>query len=412
MADGQENTLIETAFGVYIHWPYCASKCPYCDFNSHVVEDRPEADWLAALLIEIRGLSQHYGRRPVSSIFFGGGTPSLMSAGSTAAVIDALQAQLTLANDCEITLEANPSSTEAAKLADFRAAGINRLSLGVQSFDDQALQFLGRRHDAETARRAVADARRVFDNMSFDLMYARLGQSWQAWRQELDLALTLAPDHISLYQLTIEAGTPFALRAAQGEALTLDDSAAAEMFQNTRQYLAAAGLPAYEVSNHARAGAQARHNLTYWRYQPYAGLGPGAHGRLPWPDPCGREGRLATQKPRHPRRWMDAVQEDPAADGLGLTPQERFEEALLMGLRLTEGVDLERLAGLGDAPWQTWIVPSRLTTLEAEKLLRREGTRLQVTEAGFLTLNAIIRYLLAAAPATRATSPAAVEGQA
>lgn len=381
-------------FGVYVHWPYCASKCPYCDFNSHVVEVRPEADWATALLMEIRGLAQLYGQRPVSSVFFGGGTPSLMSPETTAKVVDALAAQLTLVDGCEITLEANPSSTEAAKLADFRAAGINRLSLGVQSFDDQALHFLGRRHDAETARRAVTDGRRVFDNMSFDLMYARPGQSWQAWQQELDLALSLEPDHISLYQLTIEAGTPFALRAAQGEALTLEESAAADMFQQSRQYLAAAGLPAYEISNHARRGAQARHNLTYWRYHPYAGLGPGAHGRLPWHTAAGGESRLATRKRLQPKRWMADVQEDHTIQGQELSPQERFEEALLMGLRLNEGVDLERLARLCLTPWESFIEPSRLETLVAEKLLHCDGARLQVTEMGFLKLNAIIRYLL------------------
>jgi oxygen-independent coproporphyrinogen-3 oxidase len=318
-----------------------------------------------------------------------------MTAGSTGTILNALAAKLTLSNNCEITLEANPSSTEAAKLADFRAAGVNRLSLGVQSFDDHALQFLGRRHDAATAQQAVEDARRAFDNISFDLIYARLGQSWAAWQKELALALALAPDHISLYQLTIEAGTPFALRAAQGEVLTLADVAAAEMFQQTRAYLAAAGLPAYEISNHARPGAEARHNLTYWRYQPYAGLGPGAHGRLPLPsDGVGGRGRLATQKRRQPKRWMAMIKEGTVDPGQELTPQERFEEALLMGLRLTEGVDLDHVANLADGSWQTWINPSRVATLVDENLVQHRGGRLTVTETGFLTLNAIIGYLL------------------
>ena len=386
---------MDTAFGIYIHWPYCASKCPYCDFNSHVVEDRPEADWLAAILAEIGNLADDYVGRPITSVFFGGGTPSLMTASSTGTILNALAAKLTLSNNCEITLEANPSSTEAAKLADFRAAGVNRLSLGVQSFDDHALQFLGRRHDAATAQQAVEDARRAFDNISFDLIYARLGQSWAAWQKELALALALAPDHISLYQLTIEAGTPFALRAAQGEVLTLADAAAAEMFQQTRAYLAAAGLPAYEISNHARPGAEARHNLTYWRYQPYAGLGPGAHGRLPLPSVgVGGRGRLATQKRRQPKRWMAMIKEGTVDPGQELTPQERFEEALLMGLRLTEGVDLDHVANLADGSWQTWINPSRVATLVDENLVQHRGGRLTVTETGFLTLNAIIGYLL------------------
>ena len=228
-------------------------------------------------------------------------------------VLAAVARHFSLTADCEITLEANPSSAEAAKLRDFRAAGVNRLSLGVQSMDANALTFLGRCHDVATARAAVATARGIFDNLSFDLIYARRGQSWAAWRAELDQALALAPDHISLYQLTIEPGTPFALRAGQGETLTLDDQAAAAIFAATRDHLAAAGLPAYEISNHARAGYGARHNLTYWRFQPYAGLGPGAHGRLPCADPVGGRGRLATQRKRRPETWMAAVDAAPQA---------------------------------------------------------------------------------------------------
>ena len=387
----------EEDFGLYLHWPYCASKCPYCDFNSHVVEGPPEVLWRRALTAEITALAAALPGQKISSVFFGGGTPSLMAADTVGEVLAAVARHFSLTADCEITLEANPSSAEAAKLRDFRAAGVNRLSLGVQSLDADALTFLGRRHDVATARAAVASARGIFDNLSFDLIYARRGQSWAAWRAELDQALALAPDHIALYQLTIEPGTPFALRAGQGETLTLDERAAAAMFAATRDHLAAAGLPAYEVSNHARAGYGARHNLTYWRYQPYAGLGPGAHGRLPCADPVGGRGRLATQRKRRPETWMAAVNAAPqaAVDGHFLDRRTRLEEALMMGLRLVEGVDLAALEQLTGAPLDAWVAPARRADLIAEGLLSETAERLRAVGHGALMLDGLLAYLLA-----------------
>ena len=296
------------AFGVYVHWPFCVSKCPYCDFNSHVRAAIDEAGWRDALLRDLASQAQPLAGRVVTSIFFGGGTPSLMAPATVAAVIDRIATLWPLAEDVEITLEANPSSAEVARFRDLRAAGVGRVSIGVQALDDAALRMLGRAHGAHEARQAIAAAAATFARHSFDLIYARPGQDLAGWRRELDAALALAGEHLSVYQLTFEPGTRFEQLRARGEIVPLDDALADEMFEVTRDRLAARGLPAYEISNHARPGAESRHNLGYWRYEDYLGLGPGAHGRLTIDGV-----KYATRAVRAPEAWMARV----AAGGEG-----------------------------------------------------------------------------------------------
>jgi oxygen-independent coproporphyrinogen-3 oxidase len=328
------------AFGIYIHWPYCAAKCPYCDFNSHVKRELTEGAYLAAILRELRFYAELTPGRRVSSIFFGGGTPSLMLPSTVDTILDAIAAQWPVEPDAEITLEANPSSVEAERFADIRAAGVNRVSLGVQSFDDGQLRFLGRLHDAAEAREAIAIANRHFARVSFDLIYARPGQTPAEWRAELRDALALAAGHLSLYQLTIEPGTAFHRLHSAGKLHVPGSDEAAALYELTQDICGAAGLPAYEISNHARPGEEARHNLLYWRYGEYAGIGPGAHGRIDT-----AAGRLALSAEHDPARWAAQV----TREGHGLvqretlTKLEEAEEILLMGLRLGEGLPLERV---------------------------------------------------------------------
>ena len=366
---------------LYVHWPFCVSKCPYCDFNSHVRAEVDQGAWRDALLADLRHEVALLPGRRLRSVFFGGGTPSLMPPATVAAVLDAAVAAWTPADDLEVTLEANPSSVEAARFADLARVGVNRVSLGMQSLDDDALRFLGRAHDAREGLAALDVAQRVFPRVSFDLIYALPGQAMRAWKAELARALAFGTEHLSLYQLTIEPGTRFATEAAAGRIVIPDGDTAADLFELTRAMTAAAGLPAYETSNHARPGAESRHNLAYWRYRDYAGIGPGAHGR---------RGRLATTRRRKPENWLTAVsrnghgieREDP------LDPHTRAVEALLMGLRLTEGIDLDRIARLagGEAP-----VDSRaVALLERQGLLARHGSRLRVTDAGALLLDGIL----------------------
>ncbi len=332
-------------FGVYVHWPFCAAKCPYCDFNSHVRHGGvDEASFCKALQREIATTAEETGPRKVGSVFFGGGTPSLMSGTTVAAVLDEIGQRWSMAADCEVTLEANPTSVEAGKLRDFRAAGINRVSLGVQSLRDEDLRALGRLHSAGEAKAAVALAQSLFDRVSFDLIYARTGQSVSDWRCELKEALALAAGHLSLYQLTIEPGTPFAALHAAGRLRIPEPELADAFYDLTQDMTSAAGLEHYETSNHAAPGEQCRHNLLYWRYGEYAGIGPGAHGRL-----IGADGqRLATATERHPESWRDHV----AQAGHGrceltrLSANEVADEMLLMGLRLAEGFDVARLEAL------------------------------------------------------------------
>jgi oxygen-independent coproporphyrinogen-3 oxidase len=370
---------------LYVHWPFCVSKCPYCDFNSHVREAVDQAAWRAALLADLAHESDLLPHRRVTSIFFGGGTPSLMPPETVAAVIDAAGKHWGFAGDIEITLEANPSSVEAARFADLAAAGVNRVSLGLQALDDAALRFLGRAHSVAEGLGALDTAQKAFARTSFDLIYARPGQTHVAWETELRRAIGFGTEHLSLYQLTIEPGTRFATLFEKGELAAFDPDAGADLFEATRAITAAAGLPAYEISNHARPGAESRHNLTYWRYGEYAGVGPGAHGR--------RSG-LATVRRKKPENWLAAV----ARNGHGieredtLAPAERAVEALLMGLRLGEGVDLTRIDALagGEAPLDA----KALAMLEAEGLAIREDNRLRVTDAGMPVLEAILREVV------------------
>ena len=325
---------------LYVHWPFCVSKCPYCDFNSHVRAEVDQAAWRAALLADLAHEGAQLPGRRLGSIFFGGGTPSLMPPATVAAVIDAARETWAFEPGIEITLEANPSSVEAARFADLAEAGVNRVSLGLQALDNEALSFLGRAHDVGEGLAALETAQRAFGRVSFDLIYARPDQSLADWEAELTRALGFGTEHLSLYQLTIEPGTRFATEAAAGRITIPDGDAAADLFEATRAMTAAAGIPAYEISNHARPGAESRHNLVYWRYQDYAGIGPGAHGR---------RGGMATVRRKKPENWLAAVDRNQHGMEIeeALAPHSRATEALLMGLRLGEGVDLARIAALG-----------------------------------------------------------------
>ncbi len=375
------------SLAIYIHWPFCATKCPYCDFNSHVRAAVDDSAWRAALLADLRYEATLLSGRRVGSIFFGGGTPSLMPPATVAALIAETADLWVLDSDCEITLEANPDSASKDLLADFASAGVNRLSIGVQSLDERVLAFLGRVHDAAQARQAITNAQRFFPRVSFDLIYARPHQSLTAWQAELSEALAFGTSHVSLYQLTIEPGTRFATRAARGEKLTLDDSQAADLFTATREQCAAAGLPAYEISNHARAGAESRHNLAYWRYNDYVGIGPGAHGRR-----CGE----ASLRHKKPENWLAAVERN--SHGLTnappLTAQNRASEALLMGLRLAEGVDLARIETHSTLARADFLDLSAVARLEQQGFLTYRGDRLRVCEVGALLLDAIVATIV------------------
>ena len=371
----------DNPLALYVHWPFCVSKCPYCDFNSHVRASVDQEVWRDSLLADLAHEASVLKGHRLSSIFFGGGTPSLMPPETVAAILQAAERQWGFAPDIEITLEANPSSVEAACFADLAAAGVNRVSLGLQAMDDQALRFLGRAHDVSEGLEALGVAQKAFPRVSFDLIYARPDQSLEAWEAELRRALAFGTEHLSLYQLTIEPGTRFATEAAAGRLTIPDGDAAADLFEATRAMTAAAGLPAYEISNHARPGAESRHNLAYWRYQTYAGVGPGAHGR---------RGGLATARRKKPENWLSAV----ARNGHGieieepLAPATQASEALLMGLRLKEGVDLSRIAAL--AGLQVDALVDERAIARHPDLIRREGDRLRVTEAGMLLLDAIL----------------------
>jgi oxygen-independent coproporphyrinogen-3 oxidase len=380
----------EPTFGVYVHWPFCLSKCPYCDFNSHVRHggvDQPR--FVRAFTAEIAATAARTPGRIVSTIFFGGGTPSLMEPATVAAVLDSVARYWAVAGDVEVTLEANPTSVEAGRFAGYRTAGVNRVSLGVQALDDAALTALGRTHTAREALDAVAIARRIYERYSFDLIYARPGQTPAAWRAELERAIAEAAEHLSLYQLTIEPETPFAALHAAGKLAVPDGDLARTLYDVTQEVCAASGLPAYEISNHARLGGECRHNLVYWRYHEYAGIGPGAHGRL---DIDGIRRATATEK--RPEAWLARVE----AEGHGLAtdePLSRIEAAdefLLMGLRLAEGIDLARFAALSGAP----LAFEQIADLAQHGLIETTGTgRLRVTPAGFPILDAIVADLAA-----------------
>jgi oxygen-independent coproporphyrinogen-3 oxidase len=378
------------AFGVYVHWPFCLSKCPYCDFNSHV-RHAPidEERFVRAFTREIETTAARVPGREVSSIFLGGGTPSLMQPQTVGAILDAIGKHWRIAGDVEVTLEANPTSVEATRFRGYRAAGVNRVSLGVQALDDGSLKALGRLHTAREALDAVAIARSAFDRYSFDLIYARPDQTPAMWTGELQRAISEAAEHLSLYQLTIEEGTPFFGLHAAGKLKTPDEAVARALYDVTQDVCARHGLPAYEISNHARPGAECRHNLVYWRGQEYAGIGPGAHGRL---DIDGIRHAIATEK--RPEIWLmrvEATGNGIVADDL-LNSEERADEFLLMGLRLREGIDPRRYAALSGRT----LDPHRIA------ILREEGAiaigpdgRLRVTQDGFPVLDAVVADLAA-----------------
>lgn len=381
----------ENGFGIYIHWPFCKSKCPYCDFNSHVRERIDEARWRAALLSELdRAAASLKGRR-VGSIFFGGGTPSLMAPDTVAALIERVATHWHCDADTEITLEANPTSVEAARFRDLRAAGVNRVSLGVQALDDTALRFLGRGHDTTQARAAVALAAKHFPRFSFDLIYARPGQTIASWEDELRGALAMAGDHLSVYQLTIEAGTAFATAYARGDFVLPDEELQGALYETTQSVLEEAGLPAYEISNHARPGGECRHNLVYWRYDDYLGIGPGAHGRL-----TENGQKRAIRNFRAPETWLQAVE----ANGSGreeateLGRDERRDELLMMGLRLKEGVARERFRDEAGAEIEAVLDPARIAPLIDGGFLMLDQSGLRATAPGWQRLNAVLASLL------------------
>ncbi|TMM49891.1 radical SAM family heme chaperone HemW [Qipengyuania marisflavi] len=374
---------------LYIHWPFCLAKCPYCDFNSHVRANTDAAAWQAALLADMRHEASVAGGEPLDSVFFGGGTPSLMPPALVAALLDEAERLWGFSDGIEITLEANPSSVEAAKFAALADAGVNRVSLGVQSLRDEALRFLGRLHGADEARMALETAQAHFCRVSVDFIYARPGQTLETWREELTEALALGTGHISLYQLTIEPGTRFATDVRTGALDPLDDDSAADLFALTREMTEAAGLPAYEISNHARPGEESRHNLTYWRYADYAGIGPGAHGR---------RGGAATVRHRKPENYLKAVHErrHGIAEERTLGVSEQLSEALLMGLRLGEGVDLAALASRFGVTAESLIDADKLALHQRLGLAWRQGQRVGVTPAGMPLLDALLGDLVPA----------------
>ncbi len=390
---GPRDETPEPGFGVYIHWPFCLSKCPYCDFNSHVREGIDEARWARALLSELDRAGEATPGRKVTSIFFGGGTPSLMPPETAAALIARIRTLWSCDDDLEITLEANPGAAETERFAGFAAAGVNRLSVGVQSFDDDALRFLGRGHGRTEAIAAVKRARDLFERYTFDLITARPGQSADEMRAELGEALALTGGHLSLYQLTIEPGTAFHTALRLGELALPGEEQAALLYETANEMLAEAGLHAYEISNYAAPGQECRHNLTYWRYGEYVGIGPGAHGRI-----LQRGGsKIATRQIRLPEAWLRAVERDGHADEEpeALSPRARLEELLMMGLRLTEGVPRARIVEEAGRAFDEALAPDALAPLVEAGFLLSDEAGLRTTEAGRLRLDAVLGALLA-----------------
>ena len=375
-------------FGIYVHWPFCASKCPYCDFNSHVAAEIDESRWVRAYLREIERYAEEVPGRVVNSVFFGGGTPSLMAPETVDAVIGAVRARWPMANDVEITLEANPGSVEAGRFRGYAEAGVNRVSMGIQALNDADLRALGRLHTVKEALAAFDIARETFKRVSFDLIYARQNQTLAAWRAELAQALSLAVDHLSLYQLTIEPGTAFGDRYRAGKLRGLpEDDLAADMYEATQELCEASGLNAYEVSNHAKPGAESRHNLIYWRYGDYVGVGPGAHGRI-----TVGERKYATETALRPEDWLNAVD---LGNGeslrQALSRPEQAEEYLMMGLRISQGIDIQRFSALSGTP----PAPDKIAHLSSVGMVDQTGDTLRVTPQGRMVLNAVIKELFA-----------------
>jgi oxygen-independent coproporphyrinogen-3 oxidase len=381
----------EPGFALYVHWPFCLSKCPYCDFNSHVRERVDVARWQRAYLAELDRAAGETEGRTVTSVFFGGGTPSLMPPETAAAILERIRALWPTAPDVEITLEANPGASEAARFRAFREAGVNRLSIGVQALDDTALKFLGREHAAAEALAAVARAAEIFPRFSFDLIYARPGQSVAAWRDELARALRFAGEHLSVYQLTIEPGTAFHTAYQRGDFALPDEDTAADLYEATRDLLGAAGLAAYEISNHARSGAESRHNLTYWRYGDYVGIGPGAHGRL-----TRGATKVATRAQRLPEVWLADVEQKGSgeAERTALDRAERGREMLLMGLRLAEGVDLARFAREAGMSARDFVDTRAAARLTEAGLIEWTADALRASDSGRQRLNGLLAALV------------------
>ena len=378
------------ARALYIHWPFCLAKCPYCDFNSHVRDRVDHGLWERGLLADMAREAELAGGERLTSIFFGGGTPSLMPPALVERLLAEAERRWGFAEGIEITLEGNPSSVEAANYAVLAQAGINRASLGIQALDDETLRFLGRLHDASEGLAALDVAQKHFGRVSFDLIYARPGQSPEMWQAELARALGFGTGHLSLYQLTIEPGTRFATLVREGQFTPLDDDAAADLFDLTRNMTAAAGLPAYEVSNHARPGEESRHNLAYWRYQDYCGIGPGAHGR---------RGGVATVRHRKPENWLAAIdrQDDGIAESRVLGAEEQASEAMLMGLRLAEGVDLAGYAARFDFEPDQLCDPDKLAFYQRQGMAWQDGDRIGVTPQGMPLLDGLLGELVPAA---------------
>ncbi|HEX8055511.1 MAG TPA: radical SAM family heme chaperone HemW [Novosphingobium sp.] len=378
------------ATAIYIHWPFCLAKCPYCDFNSHVRDRVDHTLWERGLLADMAIEAELAGGEPLTSIFFGGGTPSLMPPALVERLLTEAERLWGFAPGIEITLEGNPSSVEAANYAALAQAGINRASLGIQALDDETLRFLGRLHDAGEGVAALEIAQRHFGRVSFDLIYARPGQTPEAWEAELGRALSFGTGHLSLYQLTIEPGTRFATMVREKAFTPLDDDAAADLFELTREMTAAAGIPAYEISNHARPGEESRHNLAYWRYQDYCGIGPGAHGR---------RGGFATVRHRKPENWLAAIerQGDGIAELRALPLREQASEAMLMGLRLAEGVDLAAKAARFGVGVDELCDPGKLDFYVRQGFAWRDGTRIGVTPQGMPVLDGLLGELVPAA---------------
>lgn len=375
-------------FGLYIHWPFCQAKCPYCDFNSHVAAAVDQERWKRAYIAEIARIGAETRGRVLNSVFFGGGTPSLMDPELVAAILETARATWPQANDIEVTLEANPTSAEAQRFRGYRDAGVTRLSMGIQALNDDDLRRLGRLHTAAEARAAFDLARGTFDRVSFDLIYARQDQGYDAWKAELTEAISMAADHLSLYQLTIEPGTAFGDRLARGNLAGLpDDDSAGDLYFLTQDLCEVAGMPAYEVSNHAKPGSESRHNLIYWRHGDYAGIGPGAHGRLT----LGGQ-RWATETPLSPGAWLDAVENYGSGEAprVSLSLRDQAAEFLMMGLRLREGVVLSRYEKLAGEP----INRSKIKMLEDIEMISTSQDRLSATDQGRAVLNAVLRDLL------------------
>lgn len=376
-------------FGLYLHWPFCQSKCPYCDFNSHVAARIDQSRWLTAFEAEIDRIGALTQGRILNTVFFGGGTPSLMEAATVQGILDRIRATWTLANDVEITLEANPGSVEAARFEGYAKAGVNRVSLGIQSLDPEDLRRLGRMHSVDEAQAAITVAQNTFQRVSIDLIYARQNQTLAAWRDELRRALDFGTSHLSLYQLTIEDGTVFGQMHAKNLLRGLpEEDLSADMFELTQEITAAAGLPAYEVSNHARPGDESRHNLIYWRMGDYAGIGPGAHGRLTLDST-----RFATEAERMPTTWLDRTAQRPgsAERRERLAPEDRASEYLMFALRLKEGASHDRYAALAGQP----LPQAALDEVIALNLLTQDGDTIRTTDSGVMMLNGILRALLA-----------------